>query len=78
MTPLLACLPVCMSLMAVGFFGLLVVFIVGTNREGPNAPADAPADPTEASDLPSLRLVVLIFALVLIHFAILLWIWPEL
>jgi hypothetical protein len=77
-TPLLACFPVCMTLVAVGFVGLLAVLLIGTNREGPNVPVDAPADPAAPSDAPSWRLVALIFAVVLIHFAILLWIWPEL
>ena len=78
MTPLFACFPVCMTLVAVGFVGLLAVLLLGTNREGPNAPVDGPADPAAGSDLPSWRLVAVIFAVVLVHFAILLWIWPEL
>jgi len=81
MTPLFACFPVCMTFVAIGIVGLVVVMVMGTNRDGPNAPdADPTADATTETDpgFPPLWVVALIFAVVLLHFAVLLWIWPEL
>jgi len=82
MTPLFACIPVCLSFIALGVVGLFVVLIMGTNHEGPNAPVDAiPSADTEADPNPGrppLWVVALIFVVVLLHFALLLWVWPEL
>ncbi|MBA4187096.1 MAG: hypothetical protein C0467_03675 [Planctomycetaceae bacterium] len=81
MTPLFACFPVCMTFVAIGIVGLVVVMVMGTNREGPNAPdANPPTDMTTETEpgFPPLWVVALIFAVVLLHFAVLLWIWPEL
>jgi len=69
-----------MTFVAIGIVGLVVVLIMGTNREGPNAPDDTPpADETLDKDpgFPPWWVVVLIFVAVLLHFAVLLWIWPE-
>ncbi|MCE9565368.1 MAG: hypothetical protein K8U57_25320 [Planctomycetes bacterium] len=79
MTPLFACFPVCMTFVAIGIVGLVVVLIMGTNREGPNAPVDAIQTDTDTDPgFPPWWVVVLIFAVVLLHFAFLLWLWPEL
>ncbi len=84
MTPLFGCFPVCVTFVAIGIVGLIAVLIVGTNREGPNAPDSSPPPeligPSNGveSGVPPLWVMALIFAVVLIHFAILLWLWPEL
>lgn len=81
MTPLFGCVPVCLTFVAIGFVGLVVVLVVGTNKEGPNAPGpdrEAPPGVGVASGAPPGWVIVLIFVIVLLHFALLLWVWPEL
>lgn len=79
--PLFGCFPICLTFVAIGVIGILAVAAVGLNRTGPNLPEPevASAAPTPPGyGPPSWRVVALIFAIVLLHFVLLLWCWPDL
>lgn len=77
MTPLYACFPICLTFVALAVLGMLV-FVTGVySRE--QLPDAAPAPTDEGpSGRPPLWVAVLIFVAVLLHFVLLLWLWPEL
>lgn len=79
--PLFACFPVCLTFAALGVLGLLVL-VTGLYSRGlpQEEPEESGAPPVEErpSGRPPLWVVLLIFAAVLIHFVVALWLWPEL
>lgn len=83
MFPLFACFPICLSFVALAVIGLVVV-IAGMHKSGAT-PGDEPAPgeprdhaPQIQSGRPPAWVMVLIFVVVLLHFVLLLWFWPEL
>jgi hypothetical protein len=76
MTPLLGCFPICLTFVSLALIALIVV-ATGAYRGAPTpAGPDAPDAPGYGP--PPAWVVVLIFAAVLVHFALLVWLWPEL
>lgn len=80
MTPLLACFPMCLTFVALAVLGLLVLATGAYSRVMPaGEPEEPAADPPDGSESgrPPLWVAALIFAVVLLHFAVALWLWPE-
>ncbi|MBA4066970.1 MAG: hypothetical protein C0501_25330 [Isosphaera sp.] len=76
MTPVFACFPVCLTFVSLALVGLIVV-AAGVVRPSADPPP-APGAPVPGTGPPPWWVVVLIFVGVLVHFALLVWLWPEL
>ncbi|MFO0822092.1 MAG: hypothetical protein U0792_03060 [Gemmataceae bacterium] len=77
MTPLFACFPICLTFTAIGFVGIFAVVLMGLHNEEPDTAAKEEDAAPEESNRPRWWIVVLIFAVVLLHFLVVIWIWPD-
>jgi hypothetical protein len=79
MTPLFACFPVCLTFVAIGIVGLLVVALGMYNRtplEDKPEPASAPP-PSGATGPPPWWVFPLMLLAVALVMIVLAWYWPE-
>lgn len=79
MTPLLACFPVCMTFVAIGIVGAVVVALGMYNRTPLNAPPGGETEPSryDTTGPPPWWFLPVVFAVLTVVMLVLAWYWPE-
>lgn len=77
MTPMFACFPVCLTFVAIGIVGAVVVAFGMYNRAPLPEEEEAPAADTPPSGRPPLWVLPLMLLAVTLVMLVLNWLWPE-